>query len=65
METKYTKNDHSYSEFDDSIGNFTETTNPFQKKSFSTEKPFSESASPNTGGKRPRIYKPLYSVRLR
>jgi hypothetical protein len=66
METRHTKTNNSYSDFDDSFENFTETTNPFPNRSFSTEKHPASSGSGNltTAGKRPRIYKPLYSVRL-
>jgi len=59
----FTKNNHSYKDKEDSFEQFTESTNPFATKSFVEEKR-QVSTHSSKEGKRPRIYKPLYSVRL-
>lgn len=60
----FTKNNHTYTDIEDSFEQFAESTNPFPTKSFVAEKHPASSGHSSKEGKRPRIYKPLYSVRL-
>ena len=59
----FTKNNQAYKDKEDSFDQFTESTNPFPTNSFVAEK-CQVSTHSSKEGKRPRIYKPLYSVRL-
>ena len=60
-----TINNAAYQGMEDSFEQFADSTNPFPNKSFPTEKhQVSASDHSSKGGKRPRIYKPVYSVRL-
>ncbi len=61
MNTLSNRDSHN---FDDSFEQYAESTNPFGNSSFSSEKNTSSGSAASSKGKRPRIYKPLYSVRL-
>ncbi|CAG5018796.1 hypothetical protein DYBT9275_06073 [Dyadobacter sp. CECT 9275] len=56
----------AYPKREDTFEQFADSTNPFPSKVFAkNQHPFGSVQSQATkGGKRPRIYKPLYSVRL-